>query len=65
MCIAGHIATNSRDVSLIQNLEDVGVVSTASRSGAKTVLLVKWSGPNTEVCELRLEIEETLGRWCC
>lgn len=62
MCVAGHIATYSKDVSQIQDLEHVGVVSTASRAGAKTVLQVEWSDPTTEVCELRLEIEETLGR---
>ncbi|PQE03108.1 heterokaryon incompatibility protein [Rutstroemia sp. NJR-2017a BVV2] len=61
MCIAGHIATCSRDVSQIQDLELAGVVSTALRSGANTVLLVEWSDPNAEVHELRLEIEETLG----
>lgn len=62
MCIASHIVTSSRDFTQIQELEHAGVVSTASRSGAKTTLLVEWSDPNTEVSELRLEIEETLGR---
>ncbi|KAH6706503.1 heterokaryon incompatibility protein-domain-containing protein [Leptodontidium sp. MPI-SDFR-AT-0119] len=63
MCIAGHITAYSRYVSQIQDLAHAGVVLTTLRSEAKTLLLVEWGDLNTEVGELRLEIEETLGHF--